>query len=540
MLRTINIGPRAALGFGLMALIVLLLGIFSLMETKSMRQASQEVDANALPSIVLVAEMAQSFQRIRTLTLRMLLNRNPQFLAKDREVVEGLKLRLDALQKEYEPLINSEVERTRYTRFSKSKSDYFAIHIRLIELSDKNLVNEGIALTNSELNDYAQATSDSLNELINLNKESAIQATKVADEVYQGATRGILTAMTLATLVTAVLATLLSRSIVLPIQKAVNVAQIIASRNLVQRIVVDGNDEPARLLAALNTMQDSLRETLQHISSSSNQLTAAAEELNTVTEQATRVLHQQTQEIEQAATAVTEMSTAVEGVARNAVETSEASTQADRLTQHGRTQVLKAIDSISGLTADVTLTSEQVEQLAHNVQDISKVLDVIRAIAEQTNLLALNAAIEAARAGDAGRGFAVVADEVRALAHRTQQSTQEIEQMINSIQNGTSQAVVSMQSSHNRACATLEVAQSAGDALNEITQAISQINERNLLIASASEEQAQVSKEVDKNLVNIRDLSVQTLSGSSQSSTASQELSRLAVDLNGVVSRFTL
>src|SRR5690606_15803375 len=189
---------------------------------------------------------------------------------------------------------------------------------------------------------------------------------------------------------------------------------------------------------------------------------------------------------------------------------------------------------------DVTATAGEVEQLAQQIRNISQVLDVIRAIAEQTNLLALNAAIEAARAGEAGRGFAVVADEVRALAHRTQQSTQEIEQMIGGIQQGTERAVSSMQQSTGRATSTLTLAQAAGQALDEIARAISAINERNLVIASASEEQAQVAREVDRNLVNIRDLSLQTSAGASQTSAASQDLSRLAVNLNNLVTRFRL
>ena len=192
------------------------------------------------------------------------------------------------------------------------------------------------------------------------------------------------------------------------------------------------------------------------------------------------------------------------------------------------------------MTKDVQTTTVLVEGLAEQGRDIGKVLDVIRSIAEQTNLLALNAAIEAARAGEAGRGFAVVADEVRALAHRTAQSTREIEQMVAGIQNGTGEAVQSMLLNTSRTQSTLELANAAGVALEQITVAISQINERNLVIASASQEQAQVSREVDRNLVNIRDLATQSATGAHQTSAASNELSRLALDLNGMVARFVI
>ncbi|WP_371850854.1 MULTISPECIES: methyl-accepting chemotaxis protein [Pseudomonas] len=344
--------------------------------------------------------------------------------------------------------------------------------------------------------------------------------------------------MVAAAIATVLLAMLLTRSIVSPLSEALHVAETVASGDLTQSIVVQGSDEPARLLSALKGMQQSLRATIQSIADSSNQLASASEELHAVTEDSTRGLHQQNNEIEQAATAVNEMTTAVEEVARNAVNTSEASRTSDRTTQHGREQVRQTVDSISHLADDVTDTAGQVELLADKVRGISKVLDVIRSIAEQTNLLALNAAIEAARAGDAGRGFAVVADEVRALAHRTQQSTQEIEQMIGGIQQGTDHAVSAMQNSNSRARTTLDVAKAAGEALDQIALAISEINERNLVIASASEEQAQVAREVDRNLVNIRDLSLQSSAGANQTSAASQELSRLAIDLNGLIARF--
>ncbi|WP_409373335.1 methyl-accepting chemotaxis protein [Pseudomonas baltica] len=288
----------------------------------------------------------------------------------------------------------------------------------------------------------------------------------------------------------------------------------------------------------MQKMQGKLRDTLQRISGSATQLASAAEELNSVTDESARGLVQQNNEIEQAATAVNEMTSAVEEVARNAVSTSEASREATNSVGDGRDLVMETVGAIERMSADVQSTSELIGNLAEESRDIGKVLDVIRGLADQTNLLALNAAIEAARAGEAGRGFAVVADEVRALAHRTQQSTSEIERMIGSIQGGTEKAVGSMRNSTERAESTLNIAKGAGLALDTINGAVQQINERNLVIASAAEEQAQVAREVDRNLVNIRDLSVQSAAGANQTTAASNELARLAVDLNGMVARF--
>ncbi|WP_445009203.1 MULTISPECIES: methyl-accepting chemotaxis protein [Pseudomonas] len=358
--------------------------------------------------------------------------------------------------------------------------------------------------------------------------------------MYERARVWVVGLLVAALVLTVVLALTLTRSIVRPLAQSLQVAEVVATGDLTPQINVEGSDEPARLQAALKQMQQSLRDTIGRISDSSNQLASASEELSAVTEDATRGLHQQTQEIEQAATAVNQMTAAVEEVASNAVATSQASTESDRIARQGREQVRLTVASIEALADGVTANAAEVGQLAEQVHGITKVLDVIGSIAEQTNLLALNAAIEAARAGDAGRGFAVVADEVRALAHRTQQSTREIEQMIGGIQEGTDRAVEGMQQTNQRAQGTLDGAHAAGTALEEIATAISLINERNLVIASASEQQAQVAREVDRNLTNIRDLALQSSAGANQTSAASQALSQLAIELNTLVGRFSV
>ena len=394
--------------------------------------------------------------------------------------------------------------------------------------------------TESTLLDQYRATQQQLQALIDFNVKGASQASHTADEVYHSAFAAVIGVLLVAGLATVVLAWLFTRSITQPIGEALRVAEVIASGDLTSRIDTSGRDEPAKLLVALQGMQAQLRQTIQQIGSSATQLASAAEELSAVTEQGNRSLTQQNDEIQMAATAVNEMTAAVEEVARNASSTSDASSASEQSAQNGRQRVLETVQAIRLMSEEVDNTSALVGGLAEKAQDISKVLDVIRGIAEQTNLLALNAAIEAARAGEQGRGFAVVADEVRALAHRTQESTREIEQMIANIQEGTGAAVGAMDSSSVRARNMLEIAEAAGLALNEIAERVGQINERTLVIASASEQQAQVAREVDRNLVNIRDISLQTSAGSNQTAAASQELSQLAIDLNNMVTRFVV
>jgi methyl-accepting chemotaxis protein len=333
---------------------------------------------------------------------------------------------------------------------------------------------------------------------------------------------------------------MISRLISRPIATAVASAQRIASGDLTQSIVSTGKDEAGLLLSALNDMQNSLKSTIQQIASASDQLAGAAEELNTVTDNSSRGLVRQNDEIQQAATAVTEMTSAVEEVAHNAVSTSEASKTTSQQASDGRHKARNAVTAINGATTEIAASTTMVQDLAGQVRDIGKVLDVIRAIADQTNLLALNAAIEAARAGEQGRGFAVVADEVRALAARTQASTGEIEGMISSVQLSADQAVGAMHKSQTLVTDTQALARQTGEALELIADGIAQINDRNMVIATASEEQAHVAREVDRNLLNIQDLSTQSAAGAQQSKAAAQELSSLAVSFNTLVGRFRI
>ncbi|AZC99720.1 methyl-accepting chemotaxis protein [Pseudomonas chlororaphis] len=539
-LRNMNIAPRAFLGFAFIGCLMLFLGIFALNQMSKIRAATVTISTDNMPSIQSIDEFTQQMLRLQVLSYRLVINRGPEVQAKTRESLELGNQQIEKIRTTYEKLVSSPEESEAYDHYLKLLAEYRKLEERIKELSRNNQLGELQEMLNNELMKNSQQINKVLNLLVQINSQRSKAANEQAAEEYASAFNLVVALLILSTTLTVVFAWLLTRSITQPIASALHAAEHIAEGDLTQSIRINGRDEPGRLLQAMASMQEKLRQTLLHISGSASQLASAAEELNSVTDESARGLTQQNNEIEQAATAVNEMTCAVEEVARNAVSTAEASNDATQSASEGRDLVRETVSAIELMSSEVQSSANRISELAEESRDIGKVLDVIRGLADQTNLLALNAAIEAARAGDAGRGFAVVADEVRALAHRTQQSTSEIERMIGSIQSGTEHAVESMRTSTERADSTLSIARGAGGALDTINTAVNEINERNLVIASAAEEQALVAREVDRNLVNIRDLSVQSATGANQTSDASHELSRLAVDLNGMVARFTL
>ena len=537
-LRNLTIARRAGIGFTLISLLVALLGWFAMSQMSDIRQSEVQVETDLLPSLRVVGDIREAMLRIRTISLRMALDPDPKNISTYRSQMDARSQQLAERLQTFSKFVDTPEETTLDGAFRKTLGEYqqglaqsFVIAERgdmaalnKLLLVDMKVVVDGSGKQLADLGDYYQ-------------KQVDLQG-QAAKSQYEQSRNVVLVFILLAGIATVILALWLTRSIIRPLEGAVRAAEQVAAGDLTQLIQVDGQDEVTRLQRALEQMQGNLRSTLRLINDSATQLASAATELNNVTEDSHRGLHQQNAEIEQAATAVTEMSSAVDEVARNAVSTSQASSDSNSAAQDGQSRVLQTVQSIESLSTQVQGTSVLVQNLADRSHDIGKVLDVIRAIAEQTNLLALNAAIEAARAGESGRGFAVVADEVRALAHRTQQSTLEIDNMVSAMRAGSSEAVASMQISRDQAGSTLLLAQGAGESLTRIASSIHQISERNLVIASAAEEQAQVAREVDRNIVNIRDLSVQSSSGANQISASSHELSRLAVELNQVVARF--
>ena len=338
-LRNLSIAPRAALGFGLVALLVVLLGVFSLTQMGEMRERSDEVNENWLPSVLAIGDVSKDVLRLRAITLRSMLNRDSAEVQANLRLTEELRTSLAKHQGTYEQLISSSEERGIYDEFKRAEAAYLQEQSRIMESVRQGNFDSAIEIAGGVLNQHADAMMQGLVKLTELNRASALAAGESAEEVAESSRIWVIAMMVLATLATVVLAMLLTRSIVAPLSEAVKVAEVVASGDLTQAIHAEGSDEPARLLTALKSMQQSLRNTIQSIADSSNQLASASEELHAVTEDSTRGLHQQNTEIEQAATAVNEMTAAVEEVARNAVSTSEASRESNVTAQQGREQV---------------------------------------------------------------------------------------------------------------------------------------------------------------------------------------------------------
>lgn len=537
-MRQYKIGARLIAAFGLLSAVLIFQGLMSLQSMSTLRHTAHELEGNTIPSLASLSEINLSVMRARVYTFRLLLAETEAERSQGEQTLMQIRQSIQSAEKHYEPLISMAEERQVYEEFNRSLQQYLQGQDNMLAKLRSGDKVEAKRIVDDVMSIDADKMTKQLIKLGEVNIAYADEQSELAKQEYSSSQTLIYSIIVLSLIIALFIAISMTRSIVQPLEQAVHLSEMVAGGDLTQAINTQGQDEISQLMQALANMQKNLRDTLSHIANSSNQLASASEELNSVTEDASRGISQQNDEIQQAATAITEMSSAVDEVANTALQTSEASTASARSAELGRAQVEQTVTAIVDMNQDVAQSAQVVQTLALQAQDIGKVLDVIRAIAEQTNLLALNAAIEAARAGDAGRGFAVVADEVRALAHRTQLSTREIEDMINKIQQGTGSAVQSMQHSGQKAEQALAVARQAGDALNTIYSQISRMSDSNLVIASAAEEQAKVAREIDRNIVNISDLAQQSAAGAHQTSAAAHELSRLAVDLNSLLTRF--
>ncbi|RUO80686.1 methyl-accepting chemotaxis protein [Idiomarina tyrosinivorans] len=386
-----------------------------------------------------------------------------------------------------------------------------------------------------------------LNVVMGLAEKLQDAVRNIAEETRQNVDSTISTGSwvnSIITLISIALAVVISwitvRSISQPLAKVNHMLNIMADGNLTERVNYNAKDEFGELANNTNKLTANLRELINGIANRATQLATAAEQSSTVSVETTSAIEQQRNEIEQVATATQEMNSTSSEMANGAQEALREIQHSDEEASRVREISGKNKKTIEGLASEIENASTVINQLYENSSNIGGILDVIRGIADQTNLLALNAAIEAARAGEQGRGFAVVADEVRTLASRTQESTEEIQQMIESLQTDAQRAVTVMNKGREQAELCVGQSDEAAQALQSITDSVHQAADSSNHIASAAQEQSRTAQDISERLEAIVSIAEQTASGSRQTAEASNEVAKLADELQDSIKSFTV
>ncbi len=386
----------------------------------------------------------------------------------------------------------------------------------------------------------AKQVNKVLDKQIELANQTTIKTSQLVEDSVSRGTSQTYGIMIISVIIAAGIAIATRNSIIRPLARVNEMLNIVASGDLSMKLDESGKDEFAQLSRNCNLLIDSLRNLIESIVNRSAQLAAAAEQTSAVTAQSTTAIEEQRNQVEQAASATTEMSSTSQSVLSSANDALGEIKHADDEAERVKGISARNRQTIELLASEVDSAAQVINQLQQDSASIGGILDVIRGIAEQTNLLALNAAIEAARAGEQGRGFAVVADEVRTLASRTQESTSEIQTMIEALQTGAGKAVTVMDAGKSKASDCVNQSEEADQALEVITHAVHEAFDRSTQIATAAEEQSVVAHEISENLESIVTIAEQTTAGSQQTAMSSSEVARLAEELQQSVQEFKL
>ncbi|MDP9031206.1 MAG: methyl-accepting chemotaxis protein, partial [Pseudomonadota bacterium] len=374
-LRSLSIARRAGLGFALIALLVALLGFFALSNMASIRESAVQVESGLVPKMRLVSDIREIMLRIRTISLRMALDPNPASLSQYRSQMDTRSQDLTKKLADLNAVIDTPEVRNLYDQFQVSLRQYQQGLTQSFILADKQQTAELNKLLLVDMKTVVDGSGNQLNALADYYNAQINLQGQTAELQYSRSRTMVFGFVLLAALSTVALAWLLTRSIVGPLSHAVRAAENVAQGDLTQTVDVTGDDEVTRLLVALQSMQGSLRSTLQLIRQSAGQMAASATDLNGITDQSRRSLQKQTAEIEQAATAVNEMTSAADEVARNAVSTSESTRLSNETARDGQQRVGETVSAIQALSTNIGETSSLVQNLADQSRDIGKVLD---------------------------------------------------------------------------------------------------------------------------------------------------------------------
>lgn len=536
--RNLNTDKKLAVAFGVIELLMIALGVFSLSQLANVNQTAVDVVSIKMPSEHALGNLRYDVSAMRRAELSYLLSYDQK--EKWSKAMAQALHDIEHDESEYQSLVVSQKERESHEAFNQAWKKYLAVHAGVMEKAVSNQYQAGV-LAQSTGTDAFEAATKILQEDVDWNERDAKGVAASAARSYASSRYWIVGVLIFAVITGFTLASRIGQAVGHAMERMLAQVQQIAANDLaVDDVRVDSDDEIGRAGLALNTMKNNLDNVIHVIAGTAEQLARASEQITAGASHAAEGARTQADQTQQVASAMQQMAVAVQRVSQNsqvAFETSRESAQAALDGGKVADETLASMHTISDSTRTV---AARITELGKRSQEVGAIVAVINDIADQTNLLALNAAIEAARAGEQGRGFAVVADEVRKLAERTSKATTEIASMIESIQQETKSAVEAMELNGGEVQRGVERTQASGGALRKFIQMSERVGDMVAEIATAASEQSSATESINSNIFQIASTTQESSQAVEQTARACNDLSRMAQDLRNLVGQFKL
>jgi len=540
-LRNLPVSRKFIFAFGIVCGLCILLGAFTCITFQNIATQSNDVSANAMPSLIALSDLRGAANTLRRQDLDLLLCSTPACLTAHQSERQSNIAKYQAAIKAYEPTITYPGERELFQKFTTSMSQYLEVSDKANALIAATKVGEAldVLMSDATVSLFSSVTT-TMTEDLNLNAKFGAAE---SDDVTKSSHRAVwidIAASLLMVFLCIIVGALLTREIAPRIERLKNAVEAMANKDLTASVRITGTDEIGQLGVAINTSIDSMRSVLQSVAQGADTLSSATTEISSRATQDAGNSRTESSKINQIAAAAQEMTATIGEISHNAENAASASRTSAETADQGGSVMQAAAVTMEKIAAATSSVSDKMTSLALRSEEIGKVVNVIQEISEQTNLLALNAAIEAARAGEHGRGFAVVAGEVRRLAERTKGATEEIAGTIRSIQEETRETLEVMHQSRSAVESGMEETARARHSLEAIIESSKQVEHQINLIATAATEQTSASGEISESAGQISALSNENAQGAEESVEALKNLASLASDLDGIIRQFRL